>query len=292
MADCRQRACGFATFRMIAHRRRMGSAVPLHHVLPQIRGPSRKGDRLKSRQGLATAFTVAALTWCSQSLAAIGFVASSAALGANDSLLWNQFGTNLTQIANPATGSTTNNIGVTVSQATGAAYTIDITALSGVGPLLPIGERVYKTDGPGFGFSGGPVTVTFDQGILGFGTVYDAAYYTQGFSGTISAYDAGNNLLGSFPFSAPAPPPGGTGSQLFIGVLDTTAEIRRVVIDGTAAASLPEDFILGKVLVKSTALAPPPVLAATAVPTLSTWGLLTLALITAAAAFPALRRRG
>jgi hypothetical protein len=215
--------------------------------------PGPIGAGMNAKQGFVAAFVAAALAWCSPSLAAISFVSSSAALGANDSLLWNQFGANVTQIPNPAAGSTTNGIGVTVSQATGAAYTIQITASSGVGPLFPIGERVYKTDGPGFGFSGGPVTVTFAQGILGFGTVYDAGYYLQGFSGTISAYDAGSNLLGSFPFSAPPPPPGGPGSQLFIGVLDSTAEIRRVVIDGTAAASFPEDFLLGKVLVTSAA---------------------------------------
>jgi hypothetical protein len=104
-----------------------------------------------------------------------------------------------------------------------------------------------------FGHSDGPVTVTFAQGLFGFGTVYDAGYYLDGFSGTISAYDVSDNLLGSFPFTAPAPSIGSPGSQLFIGVLDTTAEIRRIVIDGTAAASIPEDFILGKVLVKSAA---------------------------------------
>jgi hypothetical protein len=208
---------------------------------------------MRPKTGFATLFIVASLACGSSSLAAISFVSSSAALGPNDTLLWDQFGANLTQIANPATGSTANGIGVTVSQATGAAYTLQNIAGYGFGPLYALGERLYKTDGPGLGHSDGPVTVSFAQGIYGFGTVYDAGYYLQGFSGTISAYDAGSNLLGSFPFSAPAPAIGSPGSQLFIGVLDTTAEIRSIVIDGTAAASVPEDFILGKVVIKSAA---------------------------------------
>jgi len=208
---------------------------------------------MKSSRWLTRILAMSALSWGAHAWAATSFVATAVDLGANDTLLWDQFGANQAQIANPATGSTTNGVSVTVSQATGAAYTIQNIVAYGFGPMYAIGERLYKTDGPGLGHSDGPVTLSFAQGVLGMGTVYDAGYYLQGFSGTISAYDAADNLLGSFPFSAPAPAPGAAGSQLFIGVLDTTAVIRRVVIDGTAAAAVPEDFFLGKVLVKSTA---------------------------------------
>ena len=177
--------------------------------------------------------------------AAVQFVGSPGQLGANDALTWDQVGPVNGTVANPVTLTSLDGRSVVVSQATGHGNTL--AAGPGFGPMYAQGERLYATDN-GFGFSGGPLTFQFAQGINGFGVVCDPDYYLDGFGGTISAYDADNLLLGTFPFSVSA---NATFKQVFAGVAASTPTIRRIVINGVQAASVPEDFFVGTVLIKS-----------------------------------------
>lgn len=109
------------------------------------------------------------------------------------------------------------------------------------------GERLYLTDN-GFGNNGGPITFVFAQDISGFGVVCDPDYYSSGFAGTISAYDSSANLLGTFPFSVSAQ---AQYKQVFAGISNTSPNIHAIVIDGTFAQDLPEDFAIGTVLISA-----------------------------------------
>ena len=171
------------------------------------------------------------------------FVATPADLNANDTLTWAQLGANGTSISNPFAATTTASRSVTVSQATGHGYAS--SAGAGYGPMYAPGERLYLTD-DGFGFNGGPLTFVFEKDVNGFGVVCDPDYYVSGFAGTISAYDASDVSLGSFPFSVSAAAP---YKQVFAGISNTVANIHRVVIDGTFAEASPEDFAVGTALV-------------------------------------------
>ncbi len=176
---------------------------------------------------------------------AVQFVGSPGQLGANDAVTWDQLGPINSTPTNPVAVTSLDGRSVMVSQATGQGN--NATAGPGFGPMYAQGERLYET-GNGFGFSAGPLTFQFAQGINGFGVVCDPNYYSAGFSGTISAYDANNVLLGSFPFSVSA---NATYKQVFAGVAASGPTIRRVVIDGVQAASYPEDFFVGTVLIKA-----------------------------------------
>lgn len=176
---------------------------------------------------------------------AVQFVGSPAQLGANDAVTLDQVGVVNGSVANPVAVTSLDGRSVMVSQATGHGYTY--VAGPGFGPMYAQGERLYETDN-GFGFSGGPLTFQFAQGISGFGVVCDPDFYTQGFSGTISAYDANSALLGTFPFSVSA---NAAYKQVFAGIAASAPTIRRVVIDGVQAEAYPEDFFIGTVLIKS-----------------------------------------
>jgi len=191
---------------------------------------------------VAVAISVAILPACTF---ATSFVGSAAAINANDSITWAQLGASGGQVSNPKIVSSVSGKNITLSQATGAGFTS--TAGVGYGPMYAPGERLYLTDN-GFGFSGGPITFVFRQDIDGFGLVCDPDYFSAGFSGTISAYDAAANLLGSFAFSVSAQ---AQYKQVFAGVSNNIPNIHRIVIDGTAAASQPENFAIGTVLIHS-----------------------------------------
>jgi hypothetical protein len=174
---------------------------------------------------------------------AASFVASAGLLNANDTLTWAQLGADGTAVPNPSVVTSVAGRTVTLSQATGHGFVS--SAGSGYGPMYAPGERLYLTD-DGFGNNGAPLTFVFAQDISGFGVVCDPDYYSSGFAGTISAYDAADNLLGNFAFSVSAQQ---QYKQVFAGVSDTSPDIRRVVIDGTSAQALPEDFAIGTVLI-------------------------------------------
>ena len=179
----------------------------------------------------------------SSSAFSTAFVASPAELNANDTLTWGQLGANGASVSNPFAATTNAGRTVTVSQATGHGFAS--SAGAGYGPMYAPGERLYLTD-DGFGFNGGPLTFVFANDVNGFGVVCDPDYYVSGFSGTISAYDASDALLGSFAFSVSA---AATYKQVFAGISNTVANIHRVVIDGTFAAASPEDFAVGTALI-------------------------------------------
>lgn len=171
---------------------------------------------------------------------AASFVSSAAALGANDSLTWGQLGASGTHVSNPVNVSSAAGLGITVSQATGAGSAS--AAGPSFGPMYAPGERLYWTLG------GAPLTFVFAQDIYGFGAVFDPNNYLNGFSGTISAYDAIGTSLGTFPFSVSAQ---AAYKQVFAGIASTTANIHRVVINGTYASYGPEDFFVGTAQIKT-----------------------------------------
>ena len=171
------------------------------------------------------------------------FVATPAEFNATDTLTWGQVGASGASVSNPFIATTTGGQSITISQATGHGYAS--SAGAGYGPMYAPGERLYFTD-DGFGFNGGPLTFVFAKDVNGFGVVCDPDYYVSGFAGTISAYDASDVLLGSFPFSVSA---AAQYKQVFAGISNTVANIHRVVIDGTFAEALPEDFAVGTALI-------------------------------------------
>ena len=90
--------------------------------------------------------------------------------------------------------------------------------------FLP-GDKILNTNG----FTYHPIVLAFDMPLSGVGAYVDDDLTITGFTASISAY-SGDILLGCFTASGSNT---GFGTVPFIGVLDDTAEITKVVFEIT-----------------------------------------------------------
>jgi hypothetical protein len=121
-----------------------------------------------------------------------------------------------------------------------------IPAASGFFP----GDKILNTNG----FKYYPITITFDTPVFGAGAYVDDDLTITGFTASISAYN-GDTLLGVFSKSGSG---NGFGTVPFLGVLDDTAEITRVVFEITDTGPFtPLDMAISAVALNDGAAAVP-----------------------------------
>jgi hypothetical protein len=115
--------------------------------------------------------------------------------------------------------------------------------------FLP-GDKILNTNSLNYY----PITITFDTPVFGAGAHVDDDLTITGFIASISAY-SGNTLLIVFSKSGSG---NGFGTVPFLGVLDDTAEITRVVFEITDTGPFtPLDMAISAVVLNDAATAVP-----------------------------------
>ncbi len=184
------------------------------------------------RTVLTAAMALALMT----SAHAISFVTSRPALGGNDYVDWGVLGPSYTVVTNPFTITSNGGLGMTVSKPTGAFERRD----QGVSPFLgwagnfAPGDRLLWTRN-----ELGPIEIVFDSPVLGAGAQIQSDNYGS-FTAEIAAYDAMNNLLGSFTLAGNSTS-AGDNSAIFLGVLESNAVIKKVTFN-----VLQDDFAINR----------------------------------------------
>ena len=96
------------------------------------------------------------------------------------------------------------------------------------------------------------MTIDFSTGLYGAGAQMQRNYYGS-FIGFIEAFDATNTPLGSFTLSGNSYGYA-DNSAIFLGVMDTTADIARIVYDVSSSDGLPNAFALNQLDLRTTAV--------------------------------------
>lgn len=175
------------------------------------------------------------------------FIGSDVAFGTPaGNIFWGSLGSVYTNVSNPFTiNSTIGGLSANVSQA-GASSFQRRDQGNGWGGNFGGGAQLLWTAG-----GNGPMSLLFNNAISAFGTQIQADFYGS-FTAYISAYDAGNNLLGSF--SANGNSNGaGNNSALFVGV-SSTSGISRVELNVNTGNG---DFAINDVRLDSTSTPEP-----------------------------------
>ncbi len=177
------------------------------------------------------------------------FVTNPAGLNTNDSVDWGQFATNST-FASPAAFTSINGLTGTASTNDPAGFFRPVVPSSWASGFLP-GDKILNTNS----FSYHPITIAFNAPVFGVGAYVDNDLTITGFTALISAYN-GNTLLGGFTATGTNT---GFGTVPFLGVLDDTAEITKVVFEITDTGPFtPLDMAIGAVRLRETAATPEP----------------------------------
>jgi hypothetical protein len=170
---------------------------------------------MNAKTKLTLALTLAAAS----SLQAQILVGSSTALDANDAVGWSNLAPLFTVFGSGAHYASSNGLAITVSSDTG-----------GVLEVAQQGNGIAGNFNPGefllFNQQSGAITISFSHGIYGAGAQVEGDNYGS-FNGTISAYGASDNLLGSFVFSGISNG-AGDGSAVFAGILSSTPDIYHI----------------------------------------------------------------
>jgi hypothetical protein len=182
--------------------------------------------------------------WSTATMAGVIFVNGPSGLNANDSVDWGQFATD-SVFPSPAGFTSVNGL-------TGTALTDDpggffrpIVPTSWASGFFP-GDKLLNTNSLNYH----PITITFDTPVFGAGAFVDDDLTIVGFTASISAYN-GDTLLSVFSASGSG---NGFGTVPFLGVLDDTAEITRVVFEITDTGPfIPLDMAIGAVALNGAA---------------------------------------
>lgn len=161
---------------------------------------------------------------------ALTFVTSRPALGGNDYVDWGVLGPKFTRVSNPVSLSSNGGLGLVVSKPTPGPFErrdqedYDFWSWDGWAGNFAPGDRLLWTRN-----QVGPIEIVFATPVLGAGAQIQPDINGP-FTGRISAYDAANNLLGSFSLAGNS---GGgmDNSAIFLGVLSSSAVIKKVVFD-------------------------------------------------------------
>lgn len=172
---------------------------------------------------------IAGLLAGTASAGSVSLVTSSAALGANDFVLWSQLGSDNTTISNPISAISSDALAVTGSLAGTNGLIVDVGASWGPpGGLLGAGDAMLWAFDNVANTGTGPVTLSFPTGF-GAGAAIQADVLGA-FTAQIQLFD-GSTSLGTFTETST------NGDAIFIGALDTTAEVTKAVFSLTAAPS-------------------------------------------------------
>lgn len=168
-------------------------------------------------------------------------VTSSAALGGNDLIDWASLGPDNSYVS-PFTSSTTvNGRDYIVSQGGVSFYRLEqgTTWMGNFAPGAPVLWNSFS----------GEVRIVFLSDVYGLGAQIQAKY-ARNFVARITAYDNLFNPLGSYTRQGNSTDLG-DNSAIYIGLLSTQRNIRRVVLSLDSASAYPEAFAIGNVDVAS-----------------------------------------
>ena len=144
------------------------------------------------------------------------FVGSESDFGAPAGyIFWGSLGPPFTSVSQPFTINTTiPGLSATVSQQNGENFQRRDQNVGWAGSFAP-GAELLWTQG-----TNGPMNLVFNSPLSGFGTQIESDFYGF-FTGSISAYDPSNVLLGTFSFSGTTTS-AGDNSAPFVGVMSST----------------------------------------------------------------------
>jgi hypothetical protein len=172
---------------------------------------------------------------CAPAFASITFCATSACLSPNDSTNWSSLGGDQTAIAGPFDATSTDAISVTGNFSTVAVFcpAVPSCSWSAGGTGMNAGDTdiwaLDNTTNPQTGT--GPITLAFGESLLGAG-LYIEGDTSGTFTAAIEAFN-GATPLGSGVYTTTSD---SSGDTVFIGILDTVAEITSIQVSLTACA--------------------------------------------------------
>lgn len=141
----------------------------------------------------------------------------------NDYVDWAQFGPDLTVVPNNSV-ATAAFFGTTVTVSTDTATAMERRDQgTGWAGNFAAGDALLWTRN----VDNAKLILDFSQNVWGGGAQIQADLYGS-FTGTLEAYDAGNNLLGSFNLAGNSTA-AGDNSAIFMGIFSTDADVRRLV---------------------------------------------------------------
>jgi hypothetical protein len=169
---------------------------------------------------------------CSLASAAVSLAPNRAAIVADATANWGQFGPDLSSVSNGASfsagalGGTVSGSATTFSVLSGATYNADFAAADNVLALFDIG-------------AGNPVAgsfvLTFSNPVFAAGAQVQANTFGS-FAGLVSAYNTAGNLLGSFAING-SNGGNGNGSAAFAGIISDALDIKRLEFTGFGAGA-------------------------------------------------------
>ncbi|GIV16097.1 MAG: hypothetical protein KatS3mg022_1532 [Armatimonadota bacterium] len=172
---------------------------------------------------LRTLWVVALAVVAMSSAHALTFITNRTALGGNDYVDWGVLGATYTVVSNPVSLNSNGGLPLTVSKPTSGSFE-RLDQGSGWWGNFAQGDHLLWTL-----YEVGPMVIEFASPVIGAGAQIQRNWYGA-FTGTIMAYDAANNLLGSFSLAGLSNG-NSDNSAIFLGVLDSSAVIKKVVFD-------------------------------------------------------------
>ena len=170
------------------------------------------------------------------SFASVALITTRAGLSGSDSLLISTIGLDgTTQSSGFSAGTALSN---TVTFTGGAdGFTVLTEGPSGEwSGNFANNELILWTSGDAV-----PVTMSFSSLVAGVGMQIQPDEFTTGFTASIDAYDSGNNDIGSFTETGNSTLLN-NGSAMFLGVLSTSTNIKKITINITSPTGLDYAF--------------------------------------------------
>lgn len=179
--------------------------------------------------------TAAILFVCySNSYAVPVLVTNLAGQDQNDSVNWVQFGSPITNVPSGSIASSAQ--GNSITATTGSSFSIRTPGTGWISGFNP-GDIILYNGG------GGPVTLAFANAVRGVGFFFENDAFGN-FTANLEAFDSSNTSLGIFS----VPGNSGDAAQTYLGVLDTSNSISRVVI---TADNGPDSFAIGSLAISA-----------------------------------------
>ncbi|HVR55690.1 MAG TPA: hypothetical protein VMT72_02535 [Pseudolabrys sp.] len=189
------------------------------------------------KTSLYAALTAATVALTNPAQASIVGINSDASLGAFDSITWSQIGPSNVTYTSPQNVVSNGGVHATVTSA-GNQFQTPVQPDDWSGNFAS-GTTALWT------FHGGPdITITLAQATMGFGAQIQSDNYGL-FTAQIKAFNARGSLLGTYTENGTSTRDG-DGSAIFIGLLDDSADISKIVFNLTAApGGTISDFAIG-----------------------------------------------
>jgi hypothetical protein len=192
---------------------------------------------MKTLNLLYAALTAIASLLTSPVQASLVGINSNAMLGAFDSISWSQLGPNNVTLTGPQNVVSTGGVNATVTSVGNQFQTLTQNADSWDGNFAPGAQVLWTVQ------KGPDITISLANATRGFGAQIQPDSYGV-FTAQITAFNAGGALLGTYTENGISTRDG-DNSAIFIGLLDDTAEISKIVFNLIAAPGLTNDFAIG-----------------------------------------------